>query len=533
MSSAARSVVRKVFTVGAATLASRLLGFLRDALMAAVLGAGPLADAFVAAFQLPNLARRLLAEGALNAAFVPAWLGFKAEGGAGAARAFTGHVLASLTVLLLAAVVLAVAAMPALVALIAPGFAPDEARFVLAVAWARWTAGYVVLAGVVAVLAGVLNAEGRVGAVAGLPIAFNLVMIAALAMALGGGLAEQPAAGALLAVAVLAAGLVQVVVMAWAVARLPVWPLGGLRPSAAPEVRRFFRRAGPGLIAAGIPQIKLVAAVAVASGVPGAASYLWYADRLYELPLGMVSAIVASVLVPVLAAQCASGGRRGAGRGAVAGGRACGGLGGAGGGGAGDARARPIARTLFERGAFGPQDSAATAMVLAAMAVGLPGHVLEKVFAAGAYAHGDTATPMTTALVGLGVTILGGVLLLPTFGAAGVAAAMAASGWVNAVTLAAVEARRGRLRLDRAAKAALAKIAAAAALMAVALILGLELAGPLPGGTLGRIAVLGGLIGLGAAVYGALVQASGALDLRRLAGRSPANRPSGSQDQNL
>ena len=532
MSSPAKSLARKVSTVGGATLISRLLGFLRDALMAAVLGAGPMADAFVAAFQLPNLARRLLAEGALNAAFVPAWLAIRTDGGPPAASAFAGQVLATLTVLLLAAVVLAVAAMPGLVALIAPGFAPDDARFVLAVAWARWTAGYVVLAGVVAVLAGVLNAEGRVGAVAALPIAFNLGMIAALAAALGGGLSGQPAAGALMAAAVVAAGLVQVAVVGAAAARLPEPPVGRLRPSLAPEVKRFFRRAGPGLIAAGIPQIKLVAAVAVASGVPGAASYLWYADRLYELPLGIVSAIVASVLVPVLAAHAkAEDGAALAGAQSRAVELAAGlalpaavGL---------VMLATPIARTLFERGAFGPEDSAATAMVLAAMAFGLPGHVLEKVFAAGAYAHGDTATPMTTALTGLGVAVVGGVLLLPAFGAAGVAAAMAASGWVNALTLAAVEARRGRLRLDRAAKTALAKIAGSAALMAAALAGALELLGPLPTGTLGRIAMLAGLIGLGAAVYGAMVQATGALDLRRLAGRSPAKRIQETTGQNL
>ncbi|ALK08027.1 murein biosynthesis integral membrane protein MurJ [Blastochloris viridis] len=513
---ASRSLARKVSTVGAFTLLSRLLGFARDALMAAVLGAGPLADAFVAAFQLPNLARRLLAEGALNAAFVPAWLRLRAEGGAAAARTFTGAVLASLAVLLAAAAAVAAVAMPQLIGLIAPGFAPDDARFALAVTWGRWTVGYAVLAGVVAVLAGVLNAEGRVGAVAGLPIAFNLVMIAALAAALGGGLTGQPAAGALLAAAVLAAGAVQVAVVAVAAARLAEPPVGRLTPSLAPEVRRFFRRAGPGLIAAGIPQLKLMAAVAVASGVPGAASYLWYADRLYELPLGVVSAVVAGVLVPVLAAharaddgvalvaaqsravELAAGLALPAAVGLVV-------------------LAGPIARTLFERGAFDAADSATTAAVLAALAFGLPGHVLEKVFAAGAYARGDTATPMTTALIGLGVAIGGGVLLLPAFGASGVAAAVAASGWLNAATLAGAEAWRGRLRLDHPARVALAKIVAAAAAMAVALTAAQTLAAPLAGGTAARAAVLAGLIALGAAVYGAVVHLTGALDLRRLA----------------
>jgi putative peptidoglycan lipid II flippase len=527
--SAPKSLARKVSTVGGATLASRLLGFLRDALMAAVLGAGPLADAFVAAFQLPNLARRLLAEGALNAAFVPAWLGARAEGGPAAARIFTGRVLATITLLLLAVAALAAALMPGLIALIAPGFGAEDPRFALAVGWGRWTVGYLVFAGVVAVLAGVLNAEGRVGAVATLPIAFNLVMIAALAAALGGGLAEQPAAGALLAAAVLAAGLVQVALVGAAALRLPERPAGRLKPSLALEVTRFFRRAGPGLIAAGIPQIKLVAAVAVASSVPGAASYLWYADRLYELPLGVVSAIVASVLVPVLAAHARAddgAALRSAQSRAVelAAGLAVPAAVGL------AMLASPIAQTLFERGAFSSEDSAATAMVLAAMAFGLPGHVLEKVFAAGAYAHGDTATPMTTALIGLAITVVGGVALLPAFGAAGVAAAMAASGWVNAITLASVEAWRGRLRLDQAAKAALAKIVVAAAAMAAALAGALALLGPLPVGTLGRIAALAGLIALGAAVYGALVQMTGALDLRRLAGRRPAKDAAGGQN---
>ena len=167
------SLLRKVSSVGAATLVSRVLGFVRDALMAAVLGAGPLADAFVAAFQLPNLARRLLAEGALNAAFVPAWLTLRAEAGPDAARAFTTRVFGTLAALLLVLAALAALLMPQVIGLIAPGFAPQDARFALAVGWARWTVGYVVLAGLVAVLAGVLNANGRVGAAAALPIAFN------------------------------------------------------------------------------------------------------------------------------------------------------------------------------------------------------------------------------------------------------------------------------------------------------------------------------------------------------------------------
>ncbi|KAA5602955.1 murein biosynthesis integral membrane protein MurJ [Blastochloris sulfoviridis] len=512
------SLLRKVSSVGAATLVSRVLGFVRDALMAAVLGAGPLADAFVAAFQLPNLARRLLAEGALNAAFVPAWLTRRAEAGPEAARAFTGRVFGSLAAVLAGLAALAALFMPQVVGLIAPGFAPQDARFALAVGWARWTVGYVVLAGLVAVLAGVLNATGRVGAAAALPIAFNVVMIAALAAALFGGMAETPAAGTLLALAVLLAGLVQLALVGVAAARLPVRPLDRPCVDAGPDMRRFFRRAGPGLIAAGIPQIKFFAAVAIASGVPGAASYLWYADRLYELPLGIVAAIAAGVLVPVLAAHAR------AADGAALGGAqsravefaaglalpAAVGL---------VLLADPIARTLFERGAFGPADSAATAAVLAAMAFGLPGHVLEKVFAAGAYAHTDTATPMMTALAGLVVAIAGGVLLLPAFGAAGVAAAMAASGWVNAASLAAIEARRGRLRLDRSTPRTLAKVVAAAALMALALALVRELAaGLLEGGTAARVLALTALIGCGGAVYAAAVQAMGAFDLAQLAG---------------
>ena len=173
------SLARDVTTVGGATLLSRLLGFVRDVVIAAVLGAGALADAFFIALQIPNLFRRLLAEGALNSAFVPLWLRRRQEDGERAARRFSEDVLGTLGAALAAIAVLCALLAPAIVALLAPGFAAEP--YLFAVYFLRLCAPYLAIVGLVAVMAATLNAAGRVGAAAAGPVAFNVVMIAAVA----------------------------------------------------------------------------------------------------------------------------------------------------------------------------------------------------------------------------------------------------------------------------------------------------------------------------------------------------------------
>ena len=378
------SLARDVTTVGSATLGSRLLGFARDMGIAALLGAGAFSDAFFAVLQITNFFRRLLAEGALNAAFVPLWLRIKQiEGRAGAHRFFQQVFSATLLV----GGVLAAGALwfaPALIGLLAPGF--DGERHALATEYLRIVAPYLALAGIVAVLAAALNAQGRMVAAGLGTVAFNVVLLLALAWIAGLGVTQPSAVGAILAYAILLAGIVQLVVTGAGFLQLrrstgsagkagtgsrreaPPWFRGCIHFS--PDARRFFVLAVPGLVAAGIPQLKLIAGAMVASSSQAAVSWLYYANRLYELPLGVISIAMASVLVSAIAASVRSGDSAASAAAQSRGVEIAIGL--ALPSAVGFAvLAEPIAAALFERGAFGPRDTAAVAAALAAICAGL------------------------------------------------------------------------------------------------------------------------------------------------------------------
>ncbi len=505
------SVVRDVTSVGSATLASRLLGFLRDMGIAAVLGAGPLSDAYFAALQIPNLFRRLVADGALNAAFVPAWMRIRQNGGD--AKAFAWNVLATNALVLGLVTLICIVFAPMVVALLLPGFDDDGARFTSAVALLRLAAPYVTIAGLVAVASATLNAQGRVAAAAFSVVAFNIVLIGAIALALILETGTSQRTANLLAGSIVIAGLAQFVLVARAVG----WPRR-LVPEFSPELRGFYAKALPGLIASGIPQLKLMAGAMVASSSQAAVSWLYYANRLYELPLGVVSVAVASVLGPRLAASLLARDRAAlasvqahafevalglAVPSAVA----------------FITLAEPIAAGLFERGAFGPQDAAAVAAALAAMAAGLPGHVLEKVLGAISFGHQDTRSPMWAALSGLVSTIVLAFALFPHYAQVGIAAAIALSGWVGASLLGVTLWRRGWIALDPAAGRRLVAILIAAAIMGAVLIAASELLsfGFHPGaGALARLISLAALVLFGLLVYLTALQALGIVRLRTL-----------------
>jgi putative peptidoglycan lipid II flippase len=509
-------IARDVATVGSATLGSRLLGFSRDIGIAALLGAGTFSDAFFAILQIVNFFRRLLAEGALNAAFVPMWLRIKHTNGENGADSFLGHVLGTILLATGALAAIGLSAAPAVVELLAPGF--DGERQLVAVEYLRIVAFYVVLAGLTAVAASILNAEGRVGAAACGVLAFNAVLLIAVAGIAAFGTPAQWAVGRAFACAVVVAGIAQLVVTAAGLVGLRPKPVR-LRFGFSPSVRRFLALAIPGLVAAGIPQIKLIAGAMIASSSPAALSWLYYANRLYELPLGLVSITVAAVLAPALAASLRGAGQQrmsaaqsmsfeialGLGLPAAL---------------ALALLAQPIVATLFERGAFGPQDTAAVAAALGAISVGLPGHILEKVFGAIAFAHEDTRTPMWTGLAALAAAVAGALTLFPRYGHVGVAAAIAGSGWTGAVIIGVILWRRGWLALAPAGQRRLWRIGAAAIAMGLALsgMLDLLAAAFAPGESgLVRVAVLALLIAAGLAVYLAALQALGVARLRELA----------------
>jgi putative peptidoglycan lipid II flippase len=501
MATVGSSLARNVATVGTATLLSRLLGFVRDLGIAAVLGAGVASDAFFAAMLIPNLFRRLLSEGALNPAFVPTWMRLRAGGEPDAPRRFAEEAFGMVMAVLGYAALICTLLAPLLVHLVAPGFgvAAGDHRFGLAITYFRIALPYVTIAGLVAVAAATLNAEGRVGAVSFGLVIYNGVTIAAVGFVAFGAPAFDP--GIILSAAVVLAGLAQLLIIGTALLRLPDPPIHPrLVPS--PDTRHFFVMALPGIIAAGIPQFKLMAGAMIASSSQSAVSWLYYTYRLYELPLGVISVTIASVMAPLIAASV----RADKDQTSAAQSRAVEiALGVALPAAVGLAvLSQPIAASLFQHGAFGAHDTEAVAAAMAAIAAGLPGHALEKVFGSIAFAHEDTRTPMLAALAGLAAAVAAALALFPIYGHVGIAAAIAGSGWVGAATLGIVLAHRRWLALDPAVATRLPRIV----LIALAMGLVIFLARMLLGLTLGaltaflpRIVELAALVCLGLIVY--------------------------------
>lgn len=511
------SLLRAITTVGGYTLISRVLGFIRDVLLAAILGAGAAADAFVVAFKLPNLFRRLFAEGAFNAAFVPLFARRLVGEGRDAARLFAEQAQAVLLFALVVFVLIAEAAMPWAMRIVAPGFIEDPAKFQLAVELTRITFPYLLFVSLVSLIGGVLNSLERFAATSATPIFLNLVMIAGLV--LWQWYAPTAAHGA--AWGVVVAGLAQLV---WLSLVLRSTGLGlRLRlPRLTPEVKRLLILMLPVALGAGVYQINVVVDVVIASFLPsGAVSFLYYADRLNQLPLGVVGIAIGTALLPILARQIRAG-EDGAAL-------------------ANQNRAlevalvltlpaaaaliviaQPIIAVLFERGAFGAEAVTATALALAAYACGLPAHVLAKVFTPGYFAREDTATPVKIAVAVMVINAALAVALMLALqrhgmGHVGIALATSITGWLNAGLLWYGLVRRGQFSLDARLRRRALPILLAAAVMAGVLALGHGLLAPWFGGPpTERIMALVMLIVAGAAVYGLVAQLLGAVDVREL-----------------
>jgi len=298
------ALFRSIATVGGWTMVSRVLGFVRDVLIANVLGASMIADAFFVAFKFPNFFRRLFAEGAFNAAFVPLFAGRLTTQGRAEAIRFAGEVAAVLGTILLVFILAAILAMPWLMVVIAPGFIDDPAKFMLTTELTRITFPYLMFMALVALMGGMLNSIERFAATAAAPIVLNIVLIAVLAAVRAGVL---PSPGPALAWGVAAAGLGQLVWIALACKRAGI--LFTLpRPRLTPGVRRLLTLMFPALIGAGVVQINLVIDVILASTLAeGSVSYLYYADRVNQLPLGVVGVAVGIALLPLLVRQLRAG----------------------------------------------------------------------------------------------------------------------------------------------------------------------------------------------------------------------------------
>ena len=509
------ALLRNFVTVGGATASSRVLGFVRDMFIAAALGTGPIADAFFVAFRFPNLFRRLFAEGAFNSAFVPLFAKALEGDGEKEARRFAEEALAGLLTALLVVTAVIEILMPLFMFVLAPGFSADPAKFDLTVVLTRIAFPYLTFVSLVALYSGVLNARGRFAVAAFAPALLNVVLIATLIAIFRLGLANTPSAGVWLTWGTVVGGIAQLAALVIATAHDGM-VLRLTRPRLTPRLKRLAALALPGVFAGGIIQINIVIGTMIASLAPGAVSYLYYADRLYQLPLGIVGIAIGIVLLPDLSRHL-RGGRH-------------------------DlvdftqnralefamaltlpaavaliVMPTPIIALLFQRGSFDAADTAATSAALVAFASGLPAFVLVKVFSPGFFAREDTKTPMWFAGVAVVVNVAVSLALFPWLRHVGIAIATSLSGWVNMALLAVTLHRRGQFNIDPLLVRRVSLLALASLLMGACLYVALGLlAGPLAGGLFARALAVGGLVVGGMAVFTLFCQLTGVVDFRKL-----------------
>jgi putative peptidoglycan lipid II flippase len=478
-----------------------MTGFLRDILLAAILGAGPVADAFFIALRLPNHFRAIFAEGAFNAAFVPAYARIRGERGAEPARLFADRVFTMLMAVELTLLMAALVFTPAVISLLAPGFTEDPRRFALAVELTRITFPYLVLVTLVTLYGGILNALGRFATPAAAPILLNLSMMATLALA-----SFFPTAGHAAAWGVFIAGCLEAAIVAADLGWREGLPgLRALRLDA--DVRRFFAALGPATLGSAGTQIALFADTIIASFLAaGAVSALYYADRLNQLPIGVIGIAVGTVLLPEMASRLTAGDESGARRAqdraiefvlllsipcAVA------------------FAAVPdlIMLALFSRGAFTAADAASAGATLAAYSLGLLPFVLLRAVSSSFLARGDTATPVKALLVSVVVNVALKIVLMSRYAQVGLAFATSVGVWVNFSLLAWFAMRQKLLVVDARLRSSAASLMLAGVALAAALLLA---AGPVTRyceafGTLRFAAALAALAALGSVVYGGMV----------------------------
>ncbi|KAB0682861.1 murein biosynthesis integral membrane protein MurJ [Aureimonas leprariae] len=536
------SLAGKFATVGGATLFSRIFGFGREMMMASALGIGPVADAFNLAFRFPNLFRRLFAEGAFNSAFIPLFARSLEEEGEEAARDFATEIFSTLFVVLGTLTVVAMVFMPALVkTIIAPGLATCvddptvparqaiscDDRLAITIAYSRIMFPYLACMSMLAMVSGILNAFRRFFAAAVAPSILNFVLIAVLVWGFWHG-APQREVGYLMSWGVLVAGVAQLLMVTVAM-RIAGFGIGLRVPRWTRKLKRLLVLAGPAALIGGITQINLFVGQAIASYKPGAVSILQYADRPYQLPLGMVGVAIGTVLLPELARSLK------AGRIAEA----------------QHTQNRslefalfltvpaavalfvipdPIIRLIYERGAFEPSTTHAVGAVLGLYALGLPAFVLIKVFSPGYFAREDTRTPMVVTGASALANIVLSLALFYTMAEQGIALATTLAGWINAGLLFDGLRRRGLWELDRAlAKRAALVVGSSLAMGAVLYVLRAEFAAWIGPGSKVPEQVSGilVLVAVAMAIYFALALATGAVDralVKRLLNRRKERR---------
>lgn len=428
------SLVKKFASVGGATMASRLLGFVREALIGAALGSGPVADAFYAAFRFPNLFRRIFAEGAFNTAFIPLFAKSLEGGGEAEAKRFAEHVLSVLVAVLLGVTALAMIAMPLLVAtVIAPKFADTPDKFDLTVLMTRIMFPYLFCMSLVAMFSGILNSFRHYFLAAIVPVLLNAILIVALIGAMQTG-ASQYETGLWLAWGVCISGFAQLALLVLGVAKLG-FPLGLSMPHFTPDIKRLLWLMAPAVVTGGVTQINLLVGQMIASAQDGAIALLNYADRLNQLPLGVIGVAIGVVLLPELTRSLRAGNERdvqhlqnrslefGYGLTLPA---AVGMM----------VMPAPMINLVYERGAFTAETTQLAAAALSAFAAGLPAFVLIKVFSPSFFAREDMKSPLWFSITAVVTNIVFSLLLFGRYGHVAIAIATSVSGWVNFLLLA-------------------------------------------------------------------------------------------------
>lgn len=512
------SFYKAIATVGGLTFLSRICGFARDILTATYLGAGPVADAFFVALKLPNFFRRMTAEGAFSVSFVPLFAkDLETEGRASAIK-FAEEAQAMMLGVLIPFTVVAIVAMPWVLMLIAPGFGSTPERYQLAVDLSRITFPYIVLMSLASLLGGILNSFDRFGPFAAAPILFNLTLI--VAMLFFADLAGS--AGHAMAWGVAVAGILQFAWLVWCCRKIGI-RLHIRKPRLTPRIRILFRKMVPGIFGAGVAQINIFVDMIIASLLPvGAISFLYYADRMYQLPLSVVGIAIGTAILPMLTRALASD----------------------------DAKAAPrlfrqgfelslmlalpataayllmapeIMQVLFVRGEFTQDNSYHAALALMGYSVGLPAFILAKLLSAAFFARHDTATPVRyaviCALMNTALALLLSQLMKEQgLGHVGIALATGTTAWVNVALLAITLHKRGMLMIDASSFARAGEIVALTVLMGAVLWGGSHLV--LPYLTLaGQVSQLLGVLGvlaLGGTTYAIGLFASGAVSVQTL-----------------
>lgn len=506
--------MKAMATVAGLTGVSRILGFARDILTAAILGAGPVADAFFVALKLPNFFRRVTAEGAFSVAFVPLYSGLMESKEEGQPARFASNAFSIMMLFLVPFTVLAIIAMPLIVDVIAPGFGDDPERYNLAVELSRITFPYLLLMSLTSLLGGILNAHDRFAPFASAPILFNLSLIIGL-------VCFTPfveTAGHGLSYGIALAGVAQFLWLVYFIRRLKI-RIELKIPEFTPNIKKLFRLMGPGVLGAGVVHINLFADMIIASLLAsGSISYLYYADRLNQLPLGMVGIAVGTALLPMLSKAIAAGDK-------------------------GETQklfnraleicmvlALPAAvalfvipetlmSALFQRGEFTAADSQMAAKVLMGYAVGLPAYIAVKVFSTAYWSQQDTMSPVKIAIFTTLLNIALALLLIGPFGVAGISLATGLVAWFQLGFLYRGLQKHDALRFDARFKTAIIKIIFSCAIMSITLLVADKyVSGVMPEGEFGRIVSLITLVVLGLIVYAASVITTGAVkvsDLKR------------------